>query len=235
MTKQTLTLVSSNDGESALILARRNLAKRQQEWASANVDLHEAVEQQMRVERLIPDKQKISDRIQQLESEHVNLTEQWARKPEGASPKLPHAAEIDRLRKELRDADDVATVTKPALVRMAEQITGCQDRCSRAIDSIRDAANGVLVELAVELATELEQLEQRTALTRGHLVALQRHFELEGMRGRHVSNLSSVIAQMIPRGPYELAPQSVNQIVNKWAAFAGHLFDDNKAELELTQ
>ena len=90
----------------------------------------------------------------------------------------------------------------------------------------------MLVETAAELAAELEQTERRAALARGQLTALQRHFELEGMRRRPVRDAAAAVGRMIPPGPYELAPQSINLAVGKWDDLAGRLFNDENAELE---
>lgn len=234
MSKQTLAIVTTDDA-SAPTPARRNLGKQQQRRSDATAALQEAVAQHQRVEKLIPNRQAITDRIHALENEQATLIEKWAMAGEGDSPKLPHVAEIEELKKQLTEADNVAAGTRAALKRMVETITAYQHECSQAIENIRAAADDVLVEIAQELADELDPLERRVALMRAHLIALQRHFELEGMRGRPVGNLSSVIARLIPRGPFELAPQSVEQIAREWNAFAGHLFNDNTAELELTK
>jgi seryl-tRNA synthetase len=229
---QPLSIVPS-DNENALVRARRYLGKRQKDRADAQAALEQAVAQHRRVEKLMPNRQAITEKIQTLEKSQAVQIEQWAIAGEGDSPKLPHVAEIEELKKQLSDADIKAAGTKAALDRMIETIRAYQEDNARCIDQIRDAADRVLVELASEIAEELDPLEHRAALLRASLIALQRYFEMEGQRGRRVGDLGSVIARMIPSGPFQVAPQSIEAIAHKWNAFSGRLFNDNKATMEI--
>jgi hypothetical protein len=221
------------DDESGLVRARHYLAKRQKDRADAQAALEQAVAQHRRVEKLMPNRQAITEKIQTLEKSQAVQIEQWAIAGEDDSPKLPHVAEIEQLKKQLSDADIAAAGTTAALNRMLETIRAYQEDNARCIDQIRDSADRVLVELASEIAKELDPLEHRAALLRASLIALQRHFEMEGQRGRPVGNFASIIASMIPDGPFQLAPQSIEHIANKWNAFSGRLFNDNKATMEI--
>ena len=235
-----LAVVPTSDetsNETPLSQARENLAKRHKRRKEADAALQDIVAQHRRVEKLIPNKQVITDRLQELEAEHSALIENWAMigDGDGGSPTLPHAAEIEQLKTKLHEADDVAVGTKSALGRLNEHMVACQYDCSQAINSIRAAADNVLVEYARELAEELEPLERRAALIRGHLVALQQHFILEGQRGRASGSHAGTVARMTPRGPFELSNQSINEITNKWNTFAGRLFTNENAKMEINK
>jgi hypothetical protein len=212
--------------------ARQELIRAQQLRTAAQAAFAEATRQHRRVEALTDGgKPAIEARIVQLERAHTEIFEKWALTEGGEPPAMPHAAEIAALKNKLPHAETVAAGAKAALARMNDELRACQEDSARAIERIRDAADGVLVEIAGELAAELETLEKRAALVRGYLLALQRHFELEGHRGRPVNNLQSVVGRMIPRGPLEMAQPGINAAVQNLSALANGLINDPSAQL----
>lgn len=237
--KQTNLAAVPDDEEeaektAALSPARQALVRAQRSRADAQAAFAEAARQHRRIEGLADGgKPAIEAKIAELEGRHAEIFEKWALEEGGAPPEMPHAAEIAALKDELKHAETVAAGAKAALARAHGELRACQEDCQRAIEGVRDAADGVLVEIAGELAAELEPLEKRAALIRGYLTALARYFELEGRRGRRVNNLPAVVARMVPRGPFEMAPQAVNVTVGSWSSLAGRLVADETAELEM--
>lgn len=235
--KQTnLAVVSEDDKETEKPLspARQALVRAQRRRAEVQATQAEVVRQHRRIEGLTDGgKPAIEAKIAELEKRHAEIFEAWALQEGGAPPEMPHSAEIAALKDKLKHAETVAAGAKAALARTNEELLACQDDCARAGEGVRDAAYGVLVEIAGALAAELAPLEERAALIRGHLLALQRHFELEGYRGRPGGNLSAVVGRMITRGPVEMAPQALNDAVGCWSVLAGRLVMDETAELEM--
>jgi chromosome segregation ATPase len=232
-----LALVSHGGGKNgdatALSQARQALAKRREELKDARATFEEANQQFMKVERLIVDKTPIENRIAELEKAHAALIAQWAKAGgDGTVPESPHVGEIERLKAELKRAETVNTGAKVALSQMHEALTASQQVSRDAIEAVRAAANDVLMERAAELAEELDLLEKRSALIRGHLVALQRHFQIEGYRRRTAGVYAPQVGRLIPRGPYELHGQAINAAVASWDSLADRLFDDPNAELQ---
>jgi len=233
MSKQQTASLAVVSAEAPLSPARQSLVSAMQRRQEAQEELQEVVKQHQRVESLGANTPAVRARIEELEAHHAALIEQWMLTEGAPHPQLPHVAEIERLRAELAQAEVVATSAKSALARVNEQMTACQRDVAEATEGVRVAADGVLVEIAAELAAELEQTERRAALVRGQLTALRRHFELEGMRRRPVAEAAAAVARMIPRGPYELAPPSIELAVSKWSDLASQLFNNENARLEI--
>lgn len=238
MTKQqTLSVVKAPTGGpspelAALSPARQQLAKRIKDRADADAALEEAVKQHQRIEKLVPDKKAMQDRIAELEREQGVAIEQWAVEGESAEPpRLVHAAEIEQLKKKLREAEVIEPSAKAAAARIVEQITDCHTDCRRAIERVQDAVAGVVFEEAKEKIAELDEIEQRAAELHGDLLARSRHLLLEEQLGRSVGALSTTLRQMVPRR-LELAPDVVNQKVRSLQDFAERLVTNPHAQLE---
>jgi hypothetical protein len=118
------------------------------------------------------------------------------------------------------------------MARLQDELTGHQRATQAAIAAVREAAAGVLVDAAADLIAELEAGERRAALVRGQLVALQRHFELEGHRGSPTGVYAARIGRAMPKGPFELRQEAVNEAVTRWARLSDKLFNDVNAELQ---
>jgi hypothetical protein len=114
-----------------------------------------------------------------------------------------------------------------------ERTPGSTAAPADAINAIRDASDGVLVELAAQFAGELHSAERRAALLRGYLTALTRHLELEGHRGRAVGEAQGAVRRSIPTGPFEMSPSAIEAAVAQWRQLADQLMSDATAELVL--
>ncbi|MGA8610362.1 MAG: hypothetical protein WB760_01340 [Xanthobacteraceae bacterium] len=114
---------------------------------------------------------------------------------------------------------------------MNGELRACQEDSQRAIEGIKSACDMVLVEIASEYADMLGPLEERAAVLRTALKALQMHLQFEGARGRPLGNLANTVGTMIPRS-HETIPQ-IDKIMGKWAALASRLFTDEQSTMEL--
>jgi len=227
-----LAVVQPTDEPASLSPSREKLARRIKERVEAGEALAEAVRQQQRVEKLIPDKTPILNRIAELERSQSEEIERWA--IDGTSetpPQLPHALEIEQLKKQLKEAEAIEPGARAAAARMIEEIQACQEDSRRAVEAIHSATDSVIYDHAAQLVEELRELDRQAALKRAALTACAEYFLREG-RTRPVGNIASTISREIPQS-LELAPQSINQIVGKWAAFSSRLFVDPNAALEL--
>jgi hypothetical protein len=236
MTKQaTLAVVPAIDKAEhpQLSPSRQRLVQAYEHRKVTNAAFEKATKEHRRVEALITDTKPIEDRIAELEAENAITIEQWALAGENAEPpKLPHTAEIDRLKSELRKAEVVAKGAKAALAHMNEELQACQQDSTRAIEAIKSAADMVLVdEIASEFAKLLGPLEERAVVLRAALKALQMHLQFEAARGRPIGNLANTVGTMIPRTPDSL--NSIEKLVGRWAALASRLFTDEQAKMEI--
>jgi hypothetical protein len=233
MTKQQAVLSVVPESEAALSPSRQRLVEAYSRREAANAAFERATKEHRRVEGLIADTKPIEDRIAELEAENAITIEDWAVSGESAEPpQLPHTAEIERLRAELRLAEAVAKGARAALARRNDELQNCQRESIRSVEAIKSAADMVLVEIAAEYADMLGPLEERAALLRGALKALQTHLQFEGARGRPIGNLANTIGTMLPRSPGP-ASHSMEKLVGKWAALASRLFTDEQSNMEL--
>jgi DNA repair exonuclease SbcCD ATPase subunit len=235
MTKQaTLSVVPATNTAEAeqLSPSRQRLVQAYERRVAAMAAFEKATKEHQRVERLITDTKPIDDRIAELEAENSAFIEQWALSGSGATPKLPHTTEIDRLKAELHHAEAVAKGARTALARMNDELQACQQDSARAVEGIKSAADMVLLEIASEYADLLGPLEERAALLRVALKALQQHFNFEGARGRPIGPLANTVGSMIPRSP-DPSSHSIEKLIGKWAAFASRLFTDEQSQMEL--
>jgi hypothetical protein len=232
MRKQQTVLSVVPESEAApLSPARERLVQAYERRVAATAAFETATKEHRRVENLLADPTPIETKIAELEAENAAFIENRALSGSSAAPKLPHTTEIDRLKAELHHAEAVAKGAKAALVRKSDELQACQQDSARAIEAIKSAADMVLVEIAGEFANLLGPLEERAALLRGALKALQTHFQFEGARGRPLGNLANTVGTMIPRS-HEPVPQ-IDKIMGKWAALASRLFTDEHAAMEL--
>jgi hypothetical protein len=216
--------------------ARQRLADAIARRQACNEAVEQVACQHQRIEAKIAAGPALRAKIDALQAEHTALIEKWMLAGEDTRhPALPHAVEIAELVAELERAVSLENGAKAALARLNEQLTGHQRDAANAIEGIKSAADAVLVETAAAMAKELETVELRAGLLRGQLMALRRHFELEQMRHRPVAEPAGAVARMIPRGPYEMAPQSIEVATNKWSDLASQLFTNVTAEMEQTR
>ena len=235
MSKQQTNLAVVTE-ESALSPARQDLANAIARKAAAQGAQEEVMRQHQRIELKLAAGPALRARIDSLQAEHTALIERWMLLDDGTPhPTLPHAVEIQELVAELAQADGLEKGANAALARLNEQLTARQRDVATAIEAIKAAADQVLVESAAAMARELEQTERRAAQLRGELIALQRHFFLEGFRKRQVGDAQMAVGRLMPKGPYEMAPQSIELAVSKWSELASQLFTNENAELEQTR
>jgi hypothetical protein len=233
MSKQQTVLSVVPESEAApLSPARQRLVQAYGHRKATTAAFEKATTEHRRVENLIADPKPIEQKIAELEAENAVCIENWALSGSGAAPKLPNTIEIEKLKDELRQAQIVTKGAKAALVHMNDELQACQRDSTRAIEGIRSAADMVLVEIAGEYADMLGPLEERAALLRVALKALQQHLQFEGARGRPIGNLANTVGTMIPRSP-DPALTSIEKLVGKWAALASRLFTDQQSTMEL--
>jgi hypothetical protein len=158
--------------------------------------------------------------------------EEWAAAGgEGEAPKNPHTAEIATLQDDLRSAEQVAAGASAALVKLQQGLRSHQSDVQHCIALVRDACDAVMLEDAVAAAAELKAADCRQAWLRGHLLGLQRHFQLHG--GRYAGCLDGLFD---PRGGLVPTDEVTNVATQKWKVFADCLFSDPAARLaELTE
>jgi len=176
----------------------------------------------------------IAAKIAAFEAEHARLIEQWAvqQADDSAPPELPHAAAIEDLRAEMRQAESIAAGAKAAFPRLLEEITACQADARITVETMHCAADGVLMEDAAVIAAELSTAEARAALLMGRLVALQRHFQLEAHRGRQdAAPAATAVNGMVPQRP-ALDNSTVERGIGAWKSFTNRLFGDENATFE---
>ncbi len=235
MSKQQTNLAVVTE-ESALSPARQDLANAIARKAAAQTVQTEIMRQHQKIEAKISAGDAVRAKIDELQSVHtVMIKDHCLAGEDTPHPQLPHVAEIERLTAALPQADAVAAGASAALAQLNEKLTACQATVAQAIEAIKAAADQVLVESAAAMARELEQTERRAAQLRGELIALQRHFFLEGFRRRQVGDAQMAVARLIPKGPLEMMPQSIELAVSKWSELASQLFTNENAELEQTR
>jgi hypothetical protein len=218
---------------SGLSPARHRLVEAYERRKDAMAAFERASKEHRRVEALVTDTTPIGQKIADLEAANTEFIENWALSGDNTPPKLPHTHEIDRLKAELRQAEAVAKGARAALVRMNDELQACQQDSAKAIEAIKSAADMVLVdEIAAEYADMLGPLEERAALLRAALKALQMHLQFEGARGRPIGNLANTVGSMIPRSP-DPGSHSIEKLIGKWAAFSSRLFTNEQSQMEL--
>lgn len=233
MSKQQTNLAVVTE-ESALSPAREQLQRAIAAKASAQQAQENIMRQHQTIEAKINASAEIRAKIDAMQSEHTTLLAD-AMLNGTTPPSLPHVAEVARLESELPAADAVAKAGRAALANLNQQLTTAQKSVATAIEAIRGAADQVLVESAAAMARELEQTERRAAQLRGELIALQRHLQLEGFRKRQVGEAQMAVGRLMPKGPLEMMPQSIELAVSKWSELASQLFTNENAELEQTR
>ena len=232
MTK--LSVVEDVAESAPLSPARQDLLRARRRRADAQAAFEEITRQQRRIEALVDGKKAALDaKIAELEQQHEEIYAKWALRPDDPEPELPHLDEIERLKKQSRHAEFKERSARAALAKMNDEMVAAQQWSAEAIAAIRAAANDVLLEVAADMVEELQKSERRSAALRGYLNALSRHFQLEGHRRNPGGELSNTVVRMIPRGPFELSEQGLNEAVGRWQALAGRLMTNETAEMEL--
>jgi hypothetical protein len=233
MTNAALSLVADSD-QNGLSEARRFLKQAQDRRLESQAAFEEITRQHRRIEGLIGNgKPALDAKIADLERRHSEMLEQWSLKPDGPEPELVHFEELELLKKQSRLAEIKDTSARAALAKMNAELIACQEDSARAIATVRSAANDVLMATAKEMIAELEVTERRSATLRGYLEALGRHYQLEGMRKMPGGELSNIVQRMMPRGPFQMSDQGLNEAVERWQTLAGRLMVNETANMEL--
>jgi hypothetical protein len=99
---------------------------------------------------------------------------------------------------------------------------------------MREAAADILVEEADSMVAELIETERRAATLRGHLRALQHHFQLDAMRGnKGVVSYPDLIRKKLPERIAMTDPE-IQRIAPKFTAYADRLLTDEAATANLS-
>lgn len=213
--------------------ARQALASARKVRAAASSILETAATAQQRAERLLAAPAPLKARLAELEREAAAAVEVWARGGSGGTPTLPGSDETDTLRREIGEAERVAEAARAAIPALARDIATAQADAQAAIDHMREAAAAILVEEADAMVVELIETERRAATLRGHLRALQHHFQLDAMRGnRGVAGFQDLIRKKVPEriGPTE---PEMQRVATRWTAYAERLLADETATSNL--
>ena len=209
---------------------RQALASARKVRAAASSILETASGAQQRAERLLAAPAPLKARLAELERSAAAVIETWARNGTGGTPTLPGGDELDGLRREINEAERVAEAalaeTIPALAR---DIAAAQSSAQAAIDHMREAAAAILVEEAAAMVAELIETERHAATLRGHLRALQHHFQLDAMRGnKGVVSFPDLIRKKVPER-IAMTDQEIQRVAPKWTAYAERLLADETA------
>jgi chromosome segregation ATPase len=213
--------------------ARQALANARKVRAAASSILETASAAQQRAERLLAAPAPLKARLAELERSAAGIVEAWARGGTGGSPMLPGGDELDGLRRDINEVERVAEAARAAIPALAKDIAAAQSSAQAAVDHMREAAAAILVEEADAKVAELIETERRAATLRGHLRALQHHFQLDAMRGnRGVAGFQDLIRKKVPEriGPTE---PEMQRIATRWTAYAERLLADETATSNL--
>lgn len=206
--------------------ARQALASARKVRAAASSILETAATAQQRAERLLAAPAPLKARLAELERSAAGVVEAWARNGTGGSPTLPGGDELNDLRRQIADAERVADAARSAIPALARDIAKAQADAQAAIDRMREAAAAILVEEADAMVAELIDAERRAATLRGHLRALQHHFQLDAMRGnKGVVGFPDLIRKKVPEriGPTE---PEMQRVATRWTTYAERLLAD---------
>ncbi len=213
--------------------ARQALASARKVRAAASSILETAATAQQRAERLLAAPAPLKARLAELERSAAGIVEAWARGGTGGSPTLPGGDELDGLRRDINEAERVAEAAKAAIPALARDIAAAQSSAGAAVDRMREAAAAIMIEEADTMVAELIETERRAATLRGHLRALQHHFQLDAARGnRGVAGFPDLIRKKLPERILMTDPE-VQRVAPKWTAYAERLLADETATSNL--
>jgi hypothetical protein len=232
-TPAVVTTVEPAAETPALSAARAALARARRSRNDADAALSEAVKAQKAAEQLVGTPDKIRARIIELERKTAGAVEPWAMAGGVGQPTLPHAEELDELRRQLAEAErteDAARLSMPALnikIRKARILS------SDAIAAVRLAIVSVLADEAQSIIADIRRLDQESARCRGLLEAAIRH--LDRTMAQHRLLDAGIVAQRLRlsvpahNGPTEA---SIAAAVPKWYEFSERLFADEHGDLD---
>ncbi len=205
MSKQQPVLSVVPESESALSPARLRLvrglcAPRSRRRCIRRSDPSNTVA----IEDLIVDTKPFEDRIAQLEAENAITIEQWALAGESAEPpKLPHTAEIERLKSELHQpipSPRVPAQHLPVWTRSCRPAS--KTACVRSRPSSPQRDMVLVDEIAAEFANTSWPLGRtRRVAARGFESPPTCTFSLKALAVGHIGNLANTVGTMIPRSP----------------------------------
>ena len=201
--------------------ARQALASARKVRAAASSIHESATAAQQRAERLLAAPAPLKAKLAELDREASAAVEAWARAGTGGSPDAsgrrrpptPRAAILAK-------PSACAEAARAAIPSLAADIAAAQSSASAAVDRMREAAAAILVEEADTMVTELIETERRAATLRGHLRALQHHFQLDAMRGnKGVVGFPDLIRKKVPERIVMTDPE-IQRIAPKCTAYA---------------
>jgi len=213
--------------------ARQALASARKGRAAASSILETASTAQQRAERLLAAPSPLKARLAELERSAAGVVEAWARGGTGGTPSLPGGDELDGLRRDINEAERVAEAARAAIPALARDIATAQADAQAAIYRMREAAAAILVEEADAMVVELVETERRSATLRGHLRAMQHHFQIDAMRGnKGVVGFPDLIRKKVPERIVLTDPE-IQRIAPKWTAYTERLLADEAATSNL--
>jgi hypothetical protein len=215
----------------ALSAARAALARARRSRNDAATALSDAVKAQKAAEQLAGTPDEIKARIIELERKMAGAVEPWA--TAGGVGALPHAEELDALRRQLVEAERTADAARLAMPSLNIKIRKARMLLSDANAAVRLAVVSILADEAQSIIADIRRLDQESAQCRALLEGAIRH--LDRTMAQHRLLDAGMVAQR-PRlsvpahnGPMEAA---IAAAVPKWYEFSERLFADEDGDLD---
>ena len=141
--------------------ARAALARARRSRNDAGTALSEAVKAQKAAEQLAGTPDEIKARIIELERKTAGAVEPWAT-ADGLGA-LPHAEELDALRRQLVEAERTADAARLAMPSLNIKIRKARMLLSDANAAVRLAVVSVLADEAQSIIADIRRLDQESA------------------------------------------------------------------------
>ena len=236
--EMSTTLASVTTAEPAadtpgLSAARATLARALRSRNDADAALSEAVKAQKAAEQLVGTPDKIRARIIELERKTAGAVEPWGTAGGVGQPTLPHAEELDELRRQLAEAERTADAARLSMPALNIKIRKARILSSDAIAAVRLAIVSVLADEAQSIIADIRRLDQESARCRALLEAAIRH--LDRTMAHHRLPDAGIVVQRLQlsvpahNGPTEA---SIAAAVPKWYEFSERFFAAEHGDLD---
>ncbi|HET7561699.1 MAG TPA: hypothetical protein VFJ87_04895 [Rhodanobacteraceae bacterium] len=209
--------------------ARQRLADAQQQLTAATDAAGAAQEQHQKILGIAARHAELRSQLDAAQAAHSQALVEWASKGgEGSAPAAP--ATIEKLAKEIATAARQAESADAAARQLEPTLDAARRDAVAAMQRVREARRGVLLEAAQPLIAEYRDASARTLALREHVLGLQAIAgELRDEVPR-VGDVTGTIAHEMNFRPI-LAPGGAEQSRQAWRDFIRALFADASAEL----
>jgi predicted nucleic acid-binding Zn-ribbon protein len=183
--------------------------------------------------KLTEEPAKLRAELVEIEARAARVVSEWATGGAVGAPELTDGGTLEDLRRELADADRLASAATSALPELRQRVEAAQRVVQSANAAIRAAATAVMVEEAVILEAELATAERTAVALRTRLLSLGYHLDLDAHRGN--PNANDAVKKLRSRmsdAPPSPRDQDIRAGLSTWGAFAERLIADPAVELE---